>query len=146
MESGLVTEIFNVDLKITAIPKSNSFVLPHLFLLLRYFQSFAQTTCLSQSCFTYQYTISCFIRSRNFFIFIQKPWKPKDKWPKEAAEVNYLVGLCSLELRNYLQAHDAFNNAIEIDKKYAQAYYQRGTFIIWRHPGPSKILGNKVEP
>ncbi|XP_067933193.1 uncharacterized protein [Watersipora subatra] len=55
-----------------------------------------------------------------------KPWKPKDKWPKEGAEVNYLVGLCSLELRNYLQAHDAFNNAIEIDKKYALAYYQRG--------------------
>ena len=60
---------------------------------------------------------------------LQKPWKPKDKWPKEGAEVNYLVGLCSLELRNYLQAHDAFNNAIEIDKKYAIAYYQRGNII-----------------
>jgi len=40
--------------------------------------------------------------------------------------VSYLHGLCSLELRNYLQAHDSFNNAIEIDKKYAIAYYQRG--------------------
>lgn len=57
---------------------------------------------------------------------LQRPWKPKDKWPKEAAEVNYTVGLCSLELRNFLQAHDAFNNAIDIDKKYAEAYYQRG--------------------
>ena len=46
--------------------------------------------------------------------------------------MNYLVGLCSLELRNYLQAHDAFNNAIEIDKKYAVAYYQRGELAIYR--------------
>lgn len=47
--------------------------------------------------------------------------------------MNYLVGLCSLELRNYLQAHDAFNNAIEIDKKYAVAYYQRGNLVHANH-------------
>ena len=58
---------------------------------------------------------------------LQRPWKPKEKWPKEAAEVNYNIGICSLELRDYLQAHDAFNNAIDIDKRYAEAYYQRGT-------------------
>lgn len=40
--------------------------------------------------------------------------------------MNYNIGLCSLELKNYLQAHDAFNSAIEVDKRYPEAYYQRG--------------------
>ena len=54
----------------------------------------------------------------------------EEKRPKEAAQVNYDIGVCSLELRDYLQAHDAFNNAIDIDERYAEAYYQRGTVAI----------------
>ncbi|XP_013415730.1 uncharacterized protein LOC106177489 [Lingula anatina] len=57
---------------------------------------------------------------------ILKPWSDKDSWPHEAAEVHYLIGMCNMELRGYLEAHEAFNNAIKVDGTNAEAFYQRG--------------------
>jgi tetratricopeptide (TPR) repeat protein len=50
-----------------------------------------------------------------------KPWgnRLRIPWPKEAAEVHHLIGMCYSEMRNYLSAHDAFNNSLKIDAKYA---------------------------
>ncbi|XP_071786267.1 uncharacterized protein [Asterias amurensis] len=55
-----------------------------------------------------------------------KPWQERHTWPMEAAEVNYLIGMCHTEIPNYLKAYEAFNNAIKINTDYPQAYYQRG--------------------
>ncbi|KAK2188117.1 hypothetical protein NP493_141g04003 [Ridgeia piscesae] len=55
-----------------------------------------------------------------------KPWDDKQQWPPEAAEMFYLIGTCHTEMRNYLDAHDAFNSAIRVEPKHAEAYYQRG--------------------
>lgn len=38
----------------------------------------------------------------------------------EAAEVNYLIGMCHTEIPNYLKAYEAFNNAIKINTDYPQ--------------------------
>ncbi|XP_023933515.1 uncharacterized protein LOC106162457 [Lingula anatina] len=51
---------------------------------------------------------------------ILKPWSDKDSWPHEAAEVHYLIGMCNMELRGYLEAHEAFNNAIKVDGTNAE--------------------------
>ena len=56
----------------------------------------------------------------------QKPWQDKQLYPPEAAEMYYLIGMCQIEERDYLNAHDAFNNAIKVKAKYPEAYYQRG--------------------
>ncbi|XP_022099054.1 uncharacterized protein LOC110983798 isoform X2 [Acanthaster planci] len=55
-----------------------------------------------------------------------KPWQERQTWPMEAAEVNYLIGMCQTEIPNYLKAFEAFNNAIKINGDYPEAYYQRG--------------------
>ncbi|XP_038063059.1 uncharacterized protein LOC119733763 isoform X2 [Patiria miniata] len=55
-----------------------------------------------------------------------KPWQERQTWPMEAAEVNYLIGMCHTEIPNYLKAFEAFNNAIKINSEYPEAYYQRG--------------------
>ena len=34
--------------------------------------------------------------------------------------MNYLIGMCQVEIRDYLGAHDAFNNAIRVDPKYSE--------------------------
>ena len=34
--------------------------------------------------------------------------------------MNYLIGMCEVESHNYLAAHEAFNNAIRVDPKYAE--------------------------
>nr|XP_006822233.1 PREDICTED: tetratricopeptide repeat protein 6-like [Saccoglossus kowalevskii] len=57
---------------------------------------------------------------------IKKPWQDKEPWPKEAAEVQFLIGMCQMELVNYVKAFEAFNSAIRINPEYAEAYYQRG--------------------
>ncbi|ELT94016.1 hypothetical protein CAPTEDRAFT_222812 [Capitella teleta] len=76
--------------------------------------------------------------------YMQKPWQEKLPWPPEAAEMNFLLGMCQMETRDYLNANEAFNNAIRVNPKYAevptvickswilelltssQAYYRRG--------------------
>ncbi|NXT77803.1 TTC6 protein, partial [Zapornia atra] len=44
----------------------------------------------------------------------------------EAAEMYYLTGLCYMEQKNLLQAHDAFSMAIRLHSSYPDAFYQRG--------------------
>lgn len=61
-----------------------------------------------------------------FFFILQKPWKPREPWPIEAAESHFLVGMCNIELRNYVAAMDSFTTAIKLDSNYAEAFYQRG--------------------
>ncbi|XP_060594169.1 uncharacterized protein LOC132748578 isoform X2 [Ruditapes philippinarum] len=55
-----------------------------------------------------------------------KPWKARDPWPQEAADAHYLIGQCSMELRNYLDALNAFTDAIKLNSSMAEALYQRG--------------------
>ncbi|XP_077983613.1 uncharacterized protein LOC144438458 [Glandiceps talaboti] len=57
---------------------------------------------------------------------LMKPWQEREPWPKEAAEVHFLIGMCQTDLGNYLKAFEAFNSAIKIAPDYAEAYYQRG--------------------
>ncbi|CAH1776552.1 unnamed protein product [Owenia fusiformis] len=66
------------------------------------------------------------VESFNKALDLLKPWQDRDSWPFEAAEVNYLKGVSQMEMRQYNEAHDAFNMALKIDDKYAEAYYQRG--------------------
>ena len=59
-----------------------------------------------------------------FEIYIaQKPWQKKQTWPPEAAEMYHLMGMCYTEMRDYSSAHDAFNNAIRIDLKFAEVIH-----------------------
>ncbi|XP_010084702.1 PREDICTED: tetratricopeptide repeat protein 6-like, partial [Pterocles gutturalis] len=44
----------------------------------------------------------------------------------EAAEMYYLTGLCYMEQKSLLQAHDAFSMAIRLHPSYPDAFYQRG--------------------
>ncbi|NXI46447.1 TTC6 protein, partial [Galbula dea] len=44
----------------------------------------------------------------------------------EAAEMYYLTGLCYMEQKNLLRAHDAFSMAIRLHSRYPDAFYQRG--------------------
>ncbi|XP_072039506.1 uncharacterized protein [Amphiura filiformis] len=55
-----------------------------------------------------------------------KPWQERQEWPKEAAEVYYLIGMCHMEIPNHLKAYEAFNDAIRINAHYPEAFYQRG--------------------
>jgi cytochrome c-type biogenesis protein CcmH/NrfG len=50
----------------------------------------------------------------------QKPWKARDPWPQEAADAHYLIGQCSMELRNYLDALNAFTDAIKLNSSMAE--------------------------
>ena len=49
----------------------------------------------------------------------QKPWTAEAQWPKDAAEMFFLIGLCHMETKYYTAAHEAFNNAIRVDSKHA---------------------------
>ena len=42
------------------------------------------------------------------------------EWPKEAAEVYYLIGMCHMEIPNHLKAYEAFNDAIRINADYPE--------------------------
>ncbi|XP_070553805.1 uncharacterized protein [Ptychodera flava] len=64
--------------------------------------------------------------SENKYYKLKKPWQEKEPWPREAAEVQFLIGMCQMELCNYLKSFEAFNSAIKIRSDYAEAYYQRG--------------------
>ncbi|NXL07253.1 TTC6 protein, partial [Mesembrinibis cayennensis] len=44
----------------------------------------------------------------------------------EAAEMYYLTGLCYMEQKSLLRAHDAFSMAIRLHSSYPDAFYQRG--------------------
>ncbi|XP_009885320.1 PREDICTED: tetratricopeptide repeat protein 6 [Charadrius vociferus] len=44
----------------------------------------------------------------------------------EAAEIYYLTGLCHMEQKSLLRAHDAFSMAIRLHSSYPDAFYQRG--------------------
>ncbi|NXI59018.1 TTC6 protein, partial [Chloroceryle aenea] len=44
----------------------------------------------------------------------------------EAAEIYYLTGLCYMEQKSSLQAHDAFSMAIRLHSAYPDAFCQRG--------------------
>ncbi|KFO84213.1 Tetratricopeptide repeat protein 6, partial [Buceros rhinoceros silvestris] len=44
----------------------------------------------------------------------------------EAAEMYYLTGLCYMEQKSFLQAHDAFSMAVKLHSSYPDAFYQRG--------------------
>ncbi|XP_021340514.1 tetratricopeptide repeat protein 6-like, partial [Mizuhopecten yessoensis] len=55
-----------------------------------------------------------------------KPWKPREPWPAEAGEAHFLIGMCHMELKRYLDSLEAFSNAIKLDSSYAEALYQRG--------------------
>ena len=51
---------------------------------------------------------------------IQKPWQKDASLPVEAAEMYFLIGMCHTEMRDYLSAHDAFNNAIRVDSRHSE--------------------------
>ncbi|KFQ04504.1 Tetratricopeptide repeat protein 6, partial [Haliaeetus albicilla] len=44
----------------------------------------------------------------------------------ETAEMYYLTGLCYMEQKSLLRAHDAFSMAIRLHSSYPDAFYQRG--------------------
>ncbi|XP_033743076.1 uncharacterized protein LOC117329299 isoform X6 [Pecten maximus] len=56
----------------------------------------------------------------------KKPWKPREPWPAEAGDAHFLIGMCHMELKRYLDSLEAFSNAIKLDSSYAEALYQRG--------------------
>ena len=41
-------------------------------------------------------------------------------WPAEAAEVQYLIGNSQMEIRHYVDALEAYNQAVFINPKYAE--------------------------
>lgn len=53
-------------------------------------------------------------------VCVQRPWKPQDPWPAEAAEACFLSGMCHMEMRSYLPALNSFNSAISQDNNYAE--------------------------
>lgn len=40
--------------------------------------------------------------------------------PPESAEIYFMIGTCQVELKDYNKAHDAFNDAIKVDGKFAE--------------------------
>nr|KAG5709228.1 hypothetical protein BaRGS_017980 [Batillaria attramentaria] len=56
---------------------------------------------------------------------LMRPWRQREAWPPEAAEAHFLSGMCHMELRGYLPAFNAFNNAINLDGNYAEVSYTK---------------------
>jgi len=54
---------------------------------------------------------------------LQTPWRPREPWPQEAAEAHYLIGMCHMELKNYLEALSGFTEAIKLDANYAEVIF-----------------------
>ncbi|PAA62172.1 hypothetical protein BOX15_Mlig000887g4 [Macrostomum lignano] len=59
---------------------------------------------------------------------ILKPWGGDKKlvWPKEAAQVHYLIGDCHTALQNYGEGLESYTAALAIDSGFADGFYHRG--------------------
>ena len=68
----------------------------------------------------YEDAVQCFDGA----LLTMKPQNDRIPWPKDAAEVNYLRGMCYGEVRNFTAAHDALNQAIAINGKLADVSKQ----------------------
>ncbi|KAL4230368.1 cytochrome c oxidase subunit 1 [Mactra antiquata] len=66
------------------------------------------------------------ISSFQLALSVYKPWKARDPWPIEAGDAHYLIGQCSMELRQYMDALNAFTDAIKLNPNMAEALYHRG--------------------
>ncbi len=64
-------------------------------------------------------------------VVFQKPWGSNQNWPPEAAEMYYLIGMCHMEKKDYVGAHDAFNNSIRVDSKYAEVCKHKFYFLFF---------------
>ena len=66
------------------------------------------------------------------FPLFQKPWKARDPWPIEAADSHYLIGQCNMEMRNYVDALEAFTNAIKLNPNMAEVLHFLNVFVTFR--------------